>query len=161
ELEGLGARDDRWTASDVRFGVRRDAGTVDFQGSFTNGRGRGTWRFPPNAAFGNALKKSYPGLTPDQVFRLAIHDVSRTFIASMTKEGYVSPSLDDLTRMRIHGVDAVYVQGLRKAGYDNLSVGELVKTRIHGATPAFAQEVSAAGIGKLSVDDLVKMRIHA
>ena len=28
ELEGLGARGDRWTASDVRFNVRRDAGTV-------------------------------------------------------------------------------------------------------------------------------------
>ena len=106
------------------------------------------------------MRKTYPDLTPDEVFKLAIHDVSRSFIASMNKEGYVQPSLDELTKMRIHGVDAFYVQGLRKAGYNNLTIGELVKTRIHGATPAFAQEVSAAGFGKASVDDLVKMRIH-
>ena len=142
ELEGLGARGDRWTASDVRFNVRRDAGTVDFQGSFSDGRGSGTWRFVPNAEFVSAMRKTYPDLSSEQVFRLAIHDVSRGFIAAMSQEGYVRPSLDELTKMRIHGVDAGYVQGLRKAGYSNLTVGELVKTRIHGATPAFAQEVA-------------------
>ena len=47
ELEGLGARGDRWTASNVRFNIRRDAGTVDFDGNFTDGRGTGTWRFVP------------------------------------------------------------------------------------------------------------------
>ncbi len=160
ELQGLGARGDRWTASDVRFSVRRDAGTVDFQGNFSDGRGTGTWRFVPNAEFVSAMRKTYQDLSTEQAFRLAIHDVSRSFIASMSQEGYVRPSLDDLTRMRIHGVDAVYVQGLKKAGYSNLSIGDLVKTRIHGATPAFAQEVTAAGLGKPSVDDLVKMRIH-
>ncbi len=160
ELEGLGARGDRWTASDVRFSVRRDAGNVAFEGQFTEGRGTGTWRFTPNAEFVSAMRKTYQDLSAEQVFRLAIHDVSRSFIASMSQEGYVRPSLDELTKMRIHGVDAVYVQGLRKAGYDKLSVDELVKTRIHGATPAFAQEVSAAGFDKLPIDDLVKMRIH-
>ena len=160
ELEGLGARGDRWTASNVRFNIRRDAGTVDFDGSFTDGRGTGTWRFVPNADFVAAMRKTYQDLSTEEVFKLAIHDVSRSFIASMSQEGYVRPSLDELTKMRIHGVDAVYVQGLKKAGYTNLSVGDLVKTRIHGATPAFAQEVSAAGFDKLSIDDLVKMRIH-
>ena len=130
-----------------------------------------------------------PDLTPEEVFKLAIHDVSRSFIASMNKEGYVQPSLDELTRMRIHGVDASYVQGLRKAGYNNLSIGELVKTRIHGATPEFAcrgsgrpasassasrprkdahswrhagngPRVARAGYKDLRVDDVVKLKIH-
>ena len=145
ELEGLGARGDRFTANDVRFSVKRDAGSVAFQGSFNDGRGTGTWKFAPNEDFVGAMRKTYGELSADDVFKLAIHDVSRTFIAAMNQEGYPRPSLDELTKMRIHGVDAVYVQGLRKAGYDKLSVNELVKTRIHGATPAFAQEVSNAG----------------
>jgi predicted metallopeptidase len=159
ELEGLGARGARFTANDVRFSVKRDAGSVAFQGNFNDGRGTGTWRFAPNADFVAAMRKNYGELSVDDVFKLAIHDVSRNFIAAMNQEGYPRPSLDELTKMRIHGVDAVYVQGLRKAGYDKLSVDELVKTRIHGATPAFAQEVSTAGL-KATVDDLVKMRIH-
>ena len=57
------------------------------------------------------MRKTYPDLTPDEVFKLAIHDVSRSFIASMNKEGYVQPSLDELTRMRIHGVDASTCKG--------------------------------------------------
>ena len=30
ELQGLGMRGDRWSASDVKFTLRRDAGTVAF-----------------------------------------------------------------------------------------------------------------------------------
>jgi hypothetical protein len=163
ELEGLGVRGDRWTASDVRFDIRRDAGTVRFQGNFTEGRGSGTWRFTPNAEYVTAMRKTYgdADLSSEGVFRLAIHDVSRRFITSIQGEGYPRVPLDDLTKMRIHGVDAPYVQGLRKAGYDKLSIDELVKTRIHGATPQFAQDVKSAGLQQQpTIDELVKMRIH-
>jgi hypothetical protein len=160
ELEGLGARGSRWTATNIQFSIGRDAGSIDFQGDFTDGRGAGTWRFTPNDAFVAELRKTHGDLSLEQVFRLAVHDVSRAFIASMRAEGYPQAALDDLTRMRIHGVDARYVQGLRQAGYDRLTVGELVKTRIHGATPAFVQEVKAAGYEKLPIEALVRMRIH-
>ena len=160
ELEGLGMRGERWTASDVRFNVRRDAGTVAFQGDFADGRGKGTWGFTPNSEFVSAMRGQYKDLSLDQVFKLAIHDVSRPFITALQAQGYSNLTIDELTKMRIHGVDAEYIAEFRKAGYDKLTVQDLIKTRIHGATPAFVQELKAAGFDKLTVDELVKMRIH-
>ena len=59
ELAGLNAADERWTARDVRFSLKRDAGAFDFHGSFTDGRGLGTYRFAPNAEFAAAMQKQY------------------------------------------------------------------------------------------------------
>ena len=81
----------------------------------------------------------------DDALRLAIHDVSETFIASIEQAGYKGVDVEDLIKMRIHGVDADYITGLRKAGYDKLSVEDLIKTRIHGATPAYVMELRNAG----------------
>jgi predicted metallopeptidase len=159
ELEAAGVRGDRWSGSGVRFTLRRDAGLIDFRGSFDQGRGMGDFDFSPNADFVKAMQTGRT-LTTDDVLRLAIHDVSRSFIQSIEAQGYKDLAIDDLVKMRIHGVDADYIVAFRKAGYDKLSVEELVKTRIHGATPAFVQEMKAAGFEKLSIDDLVKMRIH-
>src|ERR671918_277246 len=65
ELADLGMRGERWTASGVQFSLRRDAGTVNFEGSFDEGRGRGTYRFVPNADFASAMQRSYGSLDGD------------------------------------------------------------------------------------------------
>ena len=160
ELESAGVRGEKWSGSGLRFSLRRDAGTIEFQGSFDDGRGTGEFTFAPNADFVREMQTRGRTLTPDDVLKLAIHDVSRSFIQSIEAQGYRDLDIEDLVKMRIHGVDADYIIAFRKAGYDKLSTEDLIKTRIHGATPAFVQEMKAAGFDKLSVDDLVKMRIH-
>ena len=160
ELESAGVRGDTWSGSNVSFALKRDAGTIDFKGSFDNGRGTGDFMFTPNGEFVRAMQARDKSLTSDDVLRLAIHDVSRSFIQAIEAQGYPGLSIDELVKMRIHGVDADYIAAFRKAGYDKLSVEDLVKTRIHGATPEFIQEMKAAGFEKLSVEQLVKMRIH-
>ena len=160
ELESAGVRGDSWSGSGVKFTLKRDAGTIDFQGSFDQGRGTGDFAFAPNPEFVRAMQTAGRTLTTDDVLRLAIHDVSRSFIQSIEAQGYKDLDIDDLVKMRIHGVDADYIVAFRKAGYDKLSVEELIKTRIHGATPTFVQDMKAAGFDKLSVEQLVKLRIH-
>ena len=160
ELESAGVRGETWTGSGVRFSLRRDAGTIEFKGDFDSGRGTGDFTFAPNAEFVRELQGRGRALGPDDVLRLAIHDVSRPFIQSIEAQGYRDLDIDELVKMRIHGVDADYIVAFRTAGYDKLSTEDLIKTRIHGATPAFVQEMRAAGFDKLSIEDLVKMRIH-
>jgi hypothetical protein len=152
ELESAGVRGDAWSGSNVAFALRRDAGTINFKGSFDNGRGNGDFTFTPNAEFVRAMQARDKSLTSDDVLKLAIHDVSRSFIQAIEAQGYPNLDTDDLVKMRIHGVDADYIAAFRKAGYDKLSVEELIKTRIHGATPDFVQEMKAAGFDKLSVE---------
>jgi hypothetical protein len=50
DLAGLPANDDRLTASSVKFEMRREAGTIAFDGSFRDGQGAGLFTFAPRAA---------------------------------------------------------------------------------------------------------------
>ena len=40
----------------VRFSLVREAGTIECEGNFTDGKGAGTFRFTPNAQFISAMK---------------------------------------------------------------------------------------------------------
>ena len=137
ELQGLGARGDRWSSNgDIEFNLRRDAGNVSFRGRFDNGRGAGTYVFTPDPEYMSAMSRlGFEGLDRSDLLKLALHDVSRTFASSIQAQGYRT-DIDDLLRMRIHGVDADYVTAFRQAGYKDLTIRDLLKTRIHGATPA-------------------------
>ena len=54
ELQGL-TREQAQNGK-VSFRLVREAGTVDFDGSFTDGRGAGTFRFSPNGGFIEAMR---------------------------------------------------------------------------------------------------------
>src|SRR5262249_28411804 len=88
ELSGLGMRDDRWTAANVQFTLNRDAGSLSFKGSFDDGVGSGTWRFNANPDYARAIQQTSRTLTSRDFLRLAVHDVNRSFIASIEAEGY-------------------------------------------------------------------------
>jgi hypothetical protein len=160
DLEGAGLEGTAWTASGVRFTLKRDAGTIVFRGDFDNGRGAGDFTFTPDAGFVAAMQARDRSLTSDDVLRLAIHDVSRAYIQAVEAQGYEKLPLDDLVKMRIHGVDADYIAAFRKAGFDKLSVDDLVKTRIHGVSPAFIREVRELGFKDVRLAELIRMRIH-
>src|SRR3954469_6448968 len=55
ELQGL-TREQAQGSGPVRFALVREAGRVDLEGSFQNGRGSGTFTFTPNSGFVSAMK---------------------------------------------------------------------------------------------------------
>jgi hypothetical protein len=160
DVVGAGGASSRWSARNVRFSVQRDAGTLDFQGDFDDGRGTGTWRFAPNGSYVSAIRKSHGEVSLEQVLKLAIHDVSRPFMTELQGQGYGNLSVDELVKMRIHGVTPAFIQEIKAAGYDKLPVEDLVRMRIHGITPEYIRELRDLGYAKLDVEELVKMRIH-
>jgi hypothetical protein len=160
ELSGLGASQLVGRA-DVRFELRRDAGTLSFEGRFDEGRGAGHFGFSANPEFADALRRlGHTGLDDEGLFSLAMHDVSRNFIAELADLGYAKLSLDELVSLRIHGASPQFIRELKTEGYAGLSVDNLVSMRIHGVSPGLVREVKALGYERLSVDDLVSMRIH-
>lgn len=186
------------TMTPVTFAMRREAGTIDYEGTFRRGKGAGQFTFTPNRAYIDSVKSL--GIAFDlerrhrrehteeeDLFTLALFDVSTSFIKTMINEGYkvsledylsmrifdVTPeyihemrdlgfrniSSEDLIANRIHGVTADFVRKMRAAGWD-LSLDELQASAIHGATPEFAEEMRKLGYGGLAHDDLVAFRIH-
>ena len=182
----------------VQFQMRSEAGNIDFDGFFRGGDGAGQFTFTPNPNYFATLRSM--GLEPkirerkheersdeDELFSLAMHDVSTEFIRTMRAEGFdvslekyvsmrifnVTPdyiremrslgykdiSADKLVETKIHKVTPDYIRKMRAAGWD-LSLSKLVASRIHGATPEFAAEMARLGYANLDHDDLIAFRIH-
>ena len=151
------------TRVEVQFELRRDAGRFVFDGTFKNGHGAGEYTFTANPEYARQLRAlgvdvSSAKLEDDeQLYYMAMFDVSTDFIRSMRKLGY-DESLDMYQQFRIFDVDPEYVQAMAAVGYKDLPAEKLVETRIHGATPEYIREMRAAG-NDLTLDEFIQSRI--
>jgi hypothetical protein len=173
-LSGLSqSQIDSATQIPVTFDMKREAGHVVFEGFFRNGDGAGHFTFTPNRNYLTTLRSM--GLEPrlrsrkdrdetdggreeDELFSLALHDVSTDFIRTMRAEGF-NVSLDKYTSMRIFNVTPEYIKEMRSLGYKDISADKLVETRIHKVTPDYIRKMRAVG-WDLPLSKLVASRIH-
>jgi hypothetical protein len=163
-FEGLTAATLATSRATANFAMRRDAGTFEFEGTFRDGEGAGHFTFAPNASYIAQLRSMHvrddeDGTGDEQLFRLAMHDVSASFIRSFQSLGYEAP-LSTYIRFRIHGVDPNMVTELRALGYTNINAEDLVRFRIHGVSPELIRALAASGYRNVPAEDLVRFRIH-
>jgi hypothetical protein len=164
DFSGLtGAQVRSASAVDVHFELRREAGTITYDGSFRNGEGAGTFTFAANEAYPGALKKLGVELGEKErdpvheLYTLALFDVSTSFIRSMQAIGYDVPA-EKYIAFRIFAVDPAYVRDMASVGFDHLSADKIVETRIHGATPDYIREMRRSG-EDLPLDKYIESRI--
>lgn len=157
DAPGLG---DRGANGPVQFTLRRDAGRFDFTGRVDDGRGRGDFTFTPSADFLSGMSRlGYPRLSNDDVWRFAMHDVSRDYVTDFKNAGYQLDT-SDLIKTRIHGATPAFAQQMSQETRTRMEIDELIKMRIHGVTPEFIKEMRALGFKNETIDDFVKFRIH-
>jgi len=171
----------------ANFRLQRDAGTVEFSGTFNQGLGHGEFNFTANQAYFADMKQmGYPDANR-KAFELTMLDLSRTYAKEIRDLGFKT-SLEQLIEARIFNVNREQVGGLRavgiadlplrklveyrifdvtpdyvkqmRASFPNISTDKMVEMRIHKATPEFAKEMAALGYSNLSADKLVEFRIH-
>jgi hypothetical protein len=146
----------------VEFKMRREAGTLSFNGSFQNGRGEGDFTFASDPEYVRKLRSMgvrFGSTRGDdhELMNLALFDVSTAFIRSMRNVGY-DETLDKYVAFRIFRVDPEYVREMASLGFDHLSADKLTETRIHGATPDYIRSMRAAG-DDLTLDQYIQSRI--
>lgn len=159
ELTGLDRSRLTSRAADMRFELRRDAGTLVFEGRMDDEGGWGDFSFTPNPAFEAAMEGYGYSLSDRDVFTMAMVDISREFMSDLRDLGYRNVAREDLISMGIHGARPEFIRAIAAAGFPNLPVRTLVQFRIHGVAPEFVAQMRASGF-ELDAQDLVQARIH-
>jgi hypothetical protein len=186
-VTGLAASDVNSAAANVQFALIRPAGTIGFEGRFSDGNGAGNFRFTPNEAFIKEMESlGYKEFTDDDLLVLAAHDfapqtirdlrqmgyeptrkevvelaifrINAALVREYARLGYPNLAIRELVNMRVGRVDAAYVNGMRELGY-TLSAREVANLAILGVTPAYVRELKAAGLTNLSAREAENLRV--
>jgi beta-lactamase regulating signal transducer with metallopeptidase domain len=136
-----------------RFEIRRDAGTLRFEGRFEDAKegpqGSGSFTFEGNPAYIGQMANLGYTLRDDRLVEYAIFDVSSTFALELLDLGYGKLTGEQLVEFRIHGVTPEFIQEIGDAGYRELSPERLVELRIMGVNAKLIREWAHAGFGDL------------
>ena len=171
ELQGL-SREQASSGGPVKFSLVREAGRIDCEGTFQNGKGSGTFTFTPNPAFVSAMKSrgfdfeadskrrdgDDEGGREDRLFAATTLNVT-TALADDLTGAFGKLDINDLFKAAIFKVDSQFAREMKASGFENLGMEELVKARIFKIDAAFVKHVSEMGFQKEPFESLVKMQI--
>lgn len=169
DLRGL-SREQALTNGPVKFSLEREAGTIDCEGSFQNGKGAGTFRFTPNPQFISAMKArgfdfektskyNNENEPENRLFAAATLNVTTALADDLLSANFGKLDVDDLFKAAIFKVDSKFMREMKDSGFPNLGMEELVKARIFKIDADFVREVVGMGFDKEPFESLVKMRI--
>jgi hypothetical protein len=170
ELQGL-SREQALNGGAVKFSLVREAGTIECEGSFQNGKGSGTFRFTGNQSFVAAMKsrnfdfeKNYSASndgreSENRLFAAALLNVTTALADDLLSADFGKLDVGDLFKAAIFKVDSKFMREMKASGFPNLGMEELVKARIFKIDAAFVSQVTQMGFDKESFEALIKMRI--
>ena len=170
DLQGL-TRDQALRGGAVNFSLVREAGRIDCEGSFQDGKGSGTFRFTGNAAFVSAMKSRGFDFESDlngnddghrgenRLFAATTLNVTTALADDLVSAGFNKLRTEDLFKAAIFKVDSKFAREMKASGFENLDMEELVKARIFKIDADFVRQVSQMGFGKEPFESLVKMQI--
>ena len=170
DLQGL-TREQAMNGGSVNFSLVREAGRIDCQGTFQNGKGSGTFQFTGNLAFVSAMKSRgfdfETGMNDDlddrrgenKLFAATTLNVTTALADDLLSAGFDKLKTEDLFKAAIFKIDSKFAREMKASGFENLGMEELVKARIFKIDPEFARQVSQMGFQKEPFESLVKMQI--
>jgi len=149
------------SGNNVRFQLKRDAGTFNFEGWFKEGNGSGHFTFSPSSSFANELaRQGFGKPTDEQLLSLAMSDTGLAFINELKAQGYDTATVEQLVRMGNHGVRLEYLQGLKSLGYSVKTTDLVVRMKDHGVNASFIKEIKDLGYSNTSTEQLVRLKDH-
>ena len=170
DLQGL-TREQALAGGAVRFSLVREAGRIDCEGTFQNGKGAGTFTFASNPGFVSAMKSRGFDFekqdarhgderdVEDRLFSAAALNVTTAASDDLASAGFGQLGVDDLFKAVIFKVDSKFAREMKASGFENMGMEELVKARIFKIDADYVRQVAQMGFAKEPFESLVKMRI--
>lgn len=171
ELQGLSGNQLTAANSNVRFSLVREAGTIDCEGTFQNGKGSGTFRFTPNQQFISAMrsrgfdfektnaKYDDDNNVENRLFAATTLNVTTALADDLLASNFGKLDVDDLFKAAIFKIDGKFAREMKDSGFQNLTFDDLVKARIFKIDAEYVRNVSSQGFSNVPFENLVKMRI--
>lgn len=160
DFQGLTREQVSAANTQVNFRLVREAGTIECEGVFRNGRGAGTWRLAPSQAFRSAMGTRGYDLSDEEMFKSAMLDVTTRFVDDLKAIGFERLEFEDVVKAVIFKITPQFAGEMKSLGFGEMGLEELVKARIFKVDAAFAREVREMGFGEQqSMEQLVKLRI--
>src|ERR1051325_1142460 len=167
ELQGL-TREQALNGGPVNFSLVREAGRIDMEGSFQNGKGSGTLRYTGNAGLVSAMQsrgfdfdQSFENderNTEDRMFAATVLNVTTALADDLNSAGFGKLKTEDLFKAAIFKIDSNFMREMKASGF-NLGMEDLVKARIFKIDAEFVKQVAQMGFEKEPFESLVKMQI--
>ena len=165
EFQGL-SREQAMNGGPVNFSLVREAGRIDLEGTFQNGKGSGTFRFEANQGFISAMKsrgfnfeqKSENNDQEDRLFAAAALNVTTALADDLASAGF-KLTTEDLFKAAIFKINSNFMREMKASGFNNLGMEDLVKARIFKIDAEFVRQVSQMGFNNEPFESLVKMQI--
>lgn len=169
-LRGL-TREQAVSSGAVKFSLAREAGTLDCEGSFQNGRGAGTFRFTANPNFVSAMKsRGFDFEKPSQfnggdnepenrLFAAATLNVTTALADDLLAANLAELDVDDLYKAAIFKIDSKFMREMKASGFPNLDMEDLVKARIFKVDADYIRQVREMGFKDADMESLTKLRI--
>src|SRR5215208_4180088 len=168
ELQGL-TREQALSGGPVSFSLVREAGRIDCEGTFQDGKGSGTFRFTGNAAFVSAMKsrgfdfeensEDNDRHPEDRLFAATTLNVTTALADDLNSAGFGKLQVGDLFKAAIFKINSAFMREMKASGFENLGMEELVKARIFKIDANFVRQVAQMGFEKEPFESLVKMQI--
>src|ERR1035437_10382912 len=154
----------------VRFSLVREAGTIDCEGSFVDGRGSGTFTFTPNRGFIDAMRsrgfdfeksdsKHGSDDPEEKLFAAATLNVTTALADDLKSADFGPLEVDNLFKAAIFKVDGKFMAEMKASGFPNLKMEDLVKARIFNIDADYVRQVHEMGFDNRDFEGLVKFRI--
>lgn len=161
-LQGLTKEQAARRDAPVEFLLRREAGTFNFGGSFTDGKGSGRFAFTPDPAFAARLREQGLGdLSPEGQLTLAVRDIDLELIQSLKSRSGDALTLEQLTRMARQGVGSDLARELEEMGYETPTARQLSDMATYAVRVEFIRELEALGYARPPLDEVIGLRRQA
>lgn len=147
------------------FTVKRDAGTVTFNGAFEGNRGHGTYAFEQDPTFRSYLtQEGFTDVDDNLMIHLYFTNINKAWFGYMKENGYSGLTVGELKRLATRDMNqnrvAGYLEMFKKDNYGQVPVEMIVKLCDHGATPAFINQIRGLGYTDLPLDKAVRLVDH-
>ncbi len=153
----------------VSFRIVREAGTVDCEGTFTNGKGSGTFRFTPSTSYLQGMKSrgfdfersasKHDNGVDERLLSAALINVTTALADDLKSVGFGDLDVDDLFKAAIFKIDSRFMAEMKATGFPNLTMEDLVKARIFKIDAEYVRQVNDMGFAEKDFEKLVKFRI--